>query len=490
MVRPMLVLLQRITQLESTYLTTIDQDEGIQHILFVTNHGALQIREGADVPWHDTLCRRALEEGCLAADDVPRRWADSSAAAELGLQTYVSTPVLTESGALFGTLCGASQESISVNDPELRDVLKLFSELIAHQVDREAQAQRSRQRAEAAEGIAAEMSLLSRIGDLCLNARELQPVLTETAQLLGERGHSKHAVPFQLDDASREPAWSSHAGLLDAISGVLRTPEITHADNDPGVHGHLLPLDPDNPAVRQLRAAAGLTTDGSTRVVTVATEDGLQAGILLFADEATPLTNSEARVLGNCSSYLSLLAERLAYLRRLHEANRELSQHALHDPLTGLPNRRYLVEELGRMLARAARSKEAVHVAFVDLDDFKAINDHHGHEAGDQFLKALGGRLLDSMRTGDLVSRYGGDEFVLVATAGDPCTAERERSQLADRIARATTGAFELPAVTLDYGGPSVGVITCDAHESDADRILARADEAMYAVKKRRRTGR
>lgn len=144
MVRPMLALLQRITRLESTYLTTIDADEGIQHILFARNHGALRISEGADVPWHDTLCRRALEEGCLTADDVPARWADSTTAAHLGLQTYVSSPIHTESAALFGTLCGASQESVRVSNPELQDVLKLFSQLIAHQVDREAQAQRSR----------------------------------------------------------------------------------------------------------------------------------------------------------------------------------------------------------------------------------------------------------------------------------------------------------------------------------------------------------
>src|SRR6476661_6626205 len=103
--RPLLEMLQAVTGLESTYLTSIDERAGRQDILFSRNAGELDIPEGLSVPWADTLCRRALAEGRMQVDDVPERWGDSDAARALGLRTYVSVPVHTREGGLFGTLC-------------------------------------------------------------------------------------------------------------------------------------------------------------------------------------------------------------------------------------------------------------------------------------------------------------------------------------------------------------------------------------------------
>ena len=136
LVRPLLELLQAVTNLESTYLTTIDSDEGFQYILFSRNTSRLQIPEGLSVPWEGTLCKRALEEGRPFTDDVANCWADSVPARELGIATYVSTPVRTEDGALYGTLCGASSDRKPLAEGA-EQVLSMFSRLISQQIDRE-----------------------------------------------------------------------------------------------------------------------------------------------------------------------------------------------------------------------------------------------------------------------------------------------------------------------------------------------------------------
>jgi diguanylate cyclase len=134
--RPMLEMLEVVTGLESTYLTTIDLEKGLQHILFARNVKEMTIPEGISVPWSDTLCRRALEEGRTFTDDVADCWGDSDAARDLGIRTYVSTPVRTENGGLFGTLCAASAVKLPLS-PHAEPVLRLFAKLIAQQVERE-----------------------------------------------------------------------------------------------------------------------------------------------------------------------------------------------------------------------------------------------------------------------------------------------------------------------------------------------------------------
>lgn len=134
--RPMLEMLEAVTGLESTYLTRIDLEQGLQHILYARNVRRLQIPEGLAVPWGDTLCKRALDEGRVYTDNVAECWGDSDAARELGIQTYVSTPVRTDSGGLYGTLCAASAERQPL-PANATNVLGLFARLIGHQVERE-----------------------------------------------------------------------------------------------------------------------------------------------------------------------------------------------------------------------------------------------------------------------------------------------------------------------------------------------------------------
>ncbi|HVL82000.1 MAG TPA: GAF domain-containing sensor histidine kinase [Actinomycetota bacterium] len=150
--RPLLDLLQRMTGLDSAYLTRVDADEDVQEILYSNNlhPDDFEIPEGLRVDWSDTLCRRALESGRTVTTDVPDVWGDSQAARDLGIQTYVSVPVITSDQQLFGTLCGASGRSLAV-ERQAQEVMALFSRLIADQVARERALAQERDRAQRAE---------------------------------------------------------------------------------------------------------------------------------------------------------------------------------------------------------------------------------------------------------------------------------------------------------------------------------------------------
>lgn len=310
LVRPLLELLESVTGLESTYLTTIDLERDVQQILFSRNARAPNIPERLQVRWDDTLCKRALDEKRPYVDDVAAHWGDSDAARAMGITTYLSEPVHVADGELYGTLCGASRAQVPVT-ADTRRLLKMFSKLIARQIER----------------------------------------------------------------------------------------------------------------------------------------------------------------------------DRL--LARLKDENREHQRLALSDALTGIPNRRALANELARALANARRSGSAVHVAFIDLDRFKAINDNHGHDVGDRFLVAVAKTLLGGIRDGDFVARYGGDEFVVFGPATSD-SHSASRAAIRERLERLTTGRFDLGTYALDYPGASVGVVTSGVNERDAEALLARADAAMYEVKEAR----
>lgn len=313
LVRPLLEVLEAFTGMESTYLTTVDDEAGVQHVLYARNSRQLQIPEQLTVPWSDTLCKRALDEDRLYTDDVSDRWGDSDAARALGIQTYVSTPVRLEDGTLYGTLCAASAERVPLADDAER-ALRMFSRLIGQQLERE--------------------------------------------RLLGE----------------------------------------------------------------------------------------------------------------------------------LKLANAALAATALVDSVTGLPNRRALMQELTRRIAHCERQHEALVVAFIDLDGFKGINDRHGHDVGDRFLGAMGRALSGALRADDFAARLGGDEFVVVGTVGH-AEGEHAIDAFHARLADCTRGRFTLGGTTLDYDGASVGVVVAGDDRPDAETLIARADAAMYAIKRTRRNG-
>jgi diguanylate cyclase (GGDEF)-like protein len=160
---------------------------------------------------------------------------------------------------------------------------------------------------------------------------------------------------------------------------------------------------------------------------------------------------------------------------------RELEHRALHDPLTKLPNRELLLDRLSVALARRVRQDTAVGVIFIDLDDFKQINDEYGHAVGDELLVSVAQRLQREVRDGDTVARYGGDEFVVLCEdlANDQAAGPLGR-RLAAAISQPVTAGGRLLRV-----GASVGLVVESDPSVDPETLLARADAEMYRHKRR-----
>jgi len=160
---------------------------------------------------------------------------------------------------------------------------------------------------------------------------------------------------------------------------------------------------------------------------------------------------------------------------------KELHQLAFYDKLTELPNRRMFMDSLKKMIKKCERDKNAFALLFMDLDNFKLINDTQGHEIGDVYLTQIANRLRAKFRGNDIIARLGGDEFtILISDVSD----EKHVNKIAEKLIR------DLAAKPLDLGGSlltistSLGVAMYPQHGLDSDTLLRHADIAMYAAKK------
>ena len=174
-------------------------------------------------------------------------------------------------------------------------------------------------------------------------------------------------------------------------------------------------------------------------------------------------------------------------------AEEQVRQLAFYDPLTALPNRRLLNDRLHQAMAASTRVPCHGAVMFVDLDNFKPLNDTHGHVAGDKLLIEMADRLRSGVREMDTVARFGGDEFVVMIGEldADPSAAARQAVVIADKIRMALLQPYRLTinsaggtATDIEYRcSASIGVALFSGHTASQDEILKSADEAMYEAK-------
>jgi diguanylate cyclase (GGDEF)-like protein len=171
----------------------------------------------------------------------------------------------------------------------------------------------------------------------------------------------------------------------------------------------------------------------------------------------------------------------------LETKTKQLAMMADHDSLTGLPNLRSATAHTDAIIARLPLADSSAALFFVDLDGFKAINDRHGHDAGDHLLKAVAAALLGIVRSGDIVARVGGDEFLILLTDfGETPLPDLEK--FAQRIIEAVGTDVRYQGQVLKVGA-SVGVTPLGKERDSYDAAVKRADSAMYQVKNAGRNG-
>jgi diguanylate cyclase (GGDEF)-like protein/PAS domain S-box-containing protein len=163
------------------------------------------------------------------------------------------------------------------------------------------------------------------------------------------------------------------------------------------------------------------------------------------------------------------------YLARIQEL-------AYTDPLTGLPNRRRLEEQVETAIWSARTGEDTLALLFVDLNGFKAVNDELGHAAGDELLQVVARSLRGRLRRGDLLARLGGDEFLVALTGLDPATAQTEARRVADELTAAVRAPVSLRGSEVAVGA-SIGVAVYPADGQEFEELLHAADLGMYAHK-------
>lgn len=209
--------------------------------------------------------------------------------------------------------------------------------------------------------------------------------------------------------------------------------------------------------------------------------DNEQLGALdLYRDTAGPLDAAEmeaAQTLADVAAAYLINAQARADLRDSSALSRERS---LHDALTGLPNRVLLLERLDHAVHRGRRSNKLAAVLFADLDQFKLVNDLHGHSVGDELLMAVARRLTSVLRPGDTLARMSGDEFVVLC---EDLATPAEIDAIAARVVDAIATPFDLSGVKVEISA-SVGIAYSGRGDHLSSQLLVDADAAMYQAKR------
>lgn len=179
------------------------------------------------------------------------------------------------------------------------------------------------------------------------------------------------------------------------------------------------------------------------------------------------------------------LIENIVLRVEAQERDEQIRQMAFHDALTGLPNRRALIDKLSHAIAMSKRNQTGGAVLFIDLDHFKALNDTHGHDIGDLLLQQVAIRLKESTRESDTVARLGGDEFILMLEnlSDNPQTVEANLNERMEKILQDFNRPYLLNDIT-HFVSPSIGAAVFGHDGNTPDDLLKHADVAMYEAKR------
>jgi len=178
----------------------------------------------------------------------------------------------------------------------------------------------------------------------------------------------------------------------------------------------------------------------------------------------------------NQGSFAAVAGIAMAAFRNIRRTQSQLEDLAIHDPLTRVMNARTFSDRLGQELRRNRRYGRPLSLLYLDLDDFKIVNDSHGHQTGDAVLRLVAEAIRGAVRQADIVGRLGGDEFAVLMPETGADVAEAAAGRLAKSLREAFHGN---PSVTA-----SIGIVSCTDAGAGPDDVLHKADRAMYEAKK------
>jgi diguanylate cyclase (GGDEF)-like protein len=208
--------------------------------------------------------------------------------------------------------------------------------------------------------------------------------------------------------------------------------------------------------------------------------EGLRVGSLCVLDQHphADFGHWQRSILHNLARTVVELLEARKREIRLAQLHEEITHLASHDPLTGLANRRLLREHMERALAGAGEDEETA-VLYLDLDNFKEVNDSLGHPVGDALLQEVADRLRRTVRASDKVARLGGDEFAILQVCPQAST---RAADLADRLIAAVSEPYEIDGHEVTIGA-SIGIALCSDPSARPDQLFRDADNALYRAK-------
>ncbi|MDP9189115.1 MAG: EAL domain-containing protein [Actinomycetota bacterium] len=326
---------------------------------------------------------------------------------------------------------------------------------------------------------AAQQREVADFGQLALQGVSIEDLQQEAVELFERVLNSDIAAVVRLNQDSSEFRMVAQTGLATELmpSAPLRAGIDSQA-------GHTL-VSGDPAVVRDWSEETRFTQTQAMK------EQGMRSGVSVLikaTGEPWGVLGMQAREVRDYStedvSFMQAVAHVLSNAIERNASEERNRHEALHDPLTGLPNRNLFLDRLEHALLQSSRRSSSVAVLFLDLDQFKLVNDSLGHAAGDELLAAVAPRLQQALRPGDTVARFGGDEFAVLA---EDVSNERDAIRVAERIAEGLTRPFALRQ-REHFASASIG-IAIGAGTEQPEELIRDADAALYRAKDRGRGG-